>query len=652
MNKYIPIGHLAEIIHKGKPLCVYIKEVKGKRIHVVLPTLKEELINHNDIIYIDTNKNNDSIEKIEERNKLRNKLKEIFNLQEIWEILGDEGKSGQTTKYDIKLIAELYLAKKPSDDEIAAFYRKIIETNNFFKIAESDKIERLTSKQVNEILNKQKKQQEKIEKQKELNQILIKLINFEKIQEQDQKWIEKLKDSLILKINDSIIEDTLKEKGLGDPSKLFEILVKNNLIDPDYFYEFHRLKFPSFSEEELIESLEISQKQISIPSSVDLTHLDTFTIDSEDTRDFDDAISVEFRENKIILYVHISNVSYYIHPESSLFKKALKRMQTLYLPDQIIPMLPPSLSEEKFSLRKDEVKDSVTFRFEISKNNLDIITFEPMISTIKVKHRFTYEYIDKLIDQNDEFWVWLYNLMMNYKNFRLQNGAISVKLPEIVIKVSENGELKINRIDMTPARDLVSEVMILTNYYTAKFMNENKVPIIYRSQREPSKIIQINNIVDMLNQLKHFNKIEFSLIPKFHSGLGLDLYTTVTSPIRRFLDLLAQNQLLSFITNSTYLSTDDILYMLEEIESNLQRAQYLQSTRNRYFLLKFLQNYKANVKGIVLETGKGKTKVYLPDFNIIGILKDNIKLSPNDTLEFEIKNVNPYNFDLELSLRR
>ncbi|MCS6955196.1 MAG: ribonuclease catalytic domain-containing protein, partial [Candidatus Calescibacterium sp.] len=524
MNKYIPIGHLAEIIHKGKPLCAYIKEVKGKRIHVVLPTLKEELINHNDIIYIDPNKNNDSIEKIEERNKLRNKLKEIFNLQEIWEILGDEGKSGQTTKYDIKLIAELYLAKKPSDDEIAALYRKIIETNNFFKIVESDKIERLTSKEVNEILSKQKKQQEKIEKQKELSQTLNKLIKSEKIQEQDQKWVEKLKDILISKINDNLIEDTLKEKGLEEPSKLFQILVKNNLIDPDYFYEFHRLKFPPFSEEELIESLEIAQRQISIPSSVDLTHLDTFTIDSEDTRDFDDAISVEFRENKIILYVHISNVSYYIHPESSLFKKALKRIQTLYLPDQIIPMLPPSLSEEKFSLRKDEVKDSVTFRFEISKNNLDIITFEPMISTIKVKHRFTYEYIDKLIDQNDEFWVWLYNLMMNYKNFRLQNGAISVKLPEVVIKVSENGELKINRIDITPARDLVSEAMILTNYYTAKFMNENKIPIIYRSQKEPNKIIPINNIVDMLNQLKYFNKIEFSMIPKFHSGLGLDLY--------------------------------------------------------------------------------------------------------------------------------
>ncbi|MCX7972527.1 MAG: RNB domain-containing ribonuclease [bacterium] len=639
-----------ETIYKDKPTCAFVKQVKGKKLIVILPTGKEEILDMDEIIHVGIQKSSADIQDLVEKNKLRDQIKQIFNLHELWDILEEK-------EYDTILVLELYLGRKPTDDEVAGFYRKIIETNNFFKIINNDKIIKLSEKEVNEILERQRKEKEKIQKeqekiknQQELIKTITKLINLQDIEEQEKIWIEKLKNYVVSSEKDELVEETLKIKKIDNHPKIFDLLVKNNFVDPDYFYELYRLKFPEFTEKDLQESAEIFKKEINLEQSVDLTHLNTFTIDSEETKDFDDAISVEVTDRKTILYVHISNVSLFIKPGSNLFEKALCRMQTLYLPDNVIPMLPTELSEEKFSLKKGELRNTLTFKFEISINDLSIINFEPIISLIKVKNRFTYSEIDKEIESGEKFWNTLYKIMSEHKNYRLQRGALIIFLPEIIVRVI-NGELKIKKIEMTKARDFVSEAMILTNYYSAQFMEKNNIPALYRTQRDPQKIIPINNIVDMLNQLKYIHKVEFSTIPKPHSGLGLKCYLTLTSPIRRFIDLLNQYQLLSFLTGIPTLTENDILKMLPEIESNIQRAQYLQTRRNRYFLLKFLSNYKERTKGIILEKDKNGAKVYLPEFNIIGKLKGNYsETKTNQEIKVTIKKCNPYTEEIDLEL--
>lgn len=102
---------------------------------------------------------------------------------------------------------------------------------------------------------------------------------------------------------------------------------------------------------------------------------------------------------------------------------------------------------------------------------------------------------------------------------------------------------------MTPSRHLIAEAMILVNTLAAEFLYQNQIPTIYRSQPKPLEIIENReeNLYSKLLQLKYLAKSELRLSPAYHFGLGLEYYTTLTSPIRRFLDILIQYQLKTFL---------------------------------------------------------------------------------------------------------
>ncbi len=632
------MGYLAEIFWKNKIVCCYVKEKKDKKLRIVLPTLKEELINASDLVYLDNLKvsTNDIQQILLEKNELREKLKENFNLEEIWEILEEE-------EYNAKEISDLYLGKESTDDEVAAFLRKIFETKNYFSITKMGTILRLSEKQVREIQNKKQKQEEKELKLLEFEKVLEKFFNgcIQNLTDSESYWIDKLKRYVIFdECKDrNIIEEVLKKKGISNIYYLFKFLVENGMVEEDLFFEISRTKFPNFSLEDKKEAEILINKGILFENRVDLTNLYTFTIDSEDTKDFDDAISVEFMHDKVILYIHISDVASFIDHNSSLFNTALKRMQTLYLPDFIMPMLPEDITFKKFSLVKNDPKNAVTFLFEIDKNTYEILKFDIFLSVIKVDENMVYEDIDERIGSGDGFWKDLYEILRANKDRRLQNGAFSIFLPEVLVKIDPKGNLVLKRIEMTKSRDLISEAMILVNTFVAKFLADNKVPCIFRFQREPNKIIEINSIVDVFNQLKYFNKVEFSLIPRFHSGLGVEQYVTITSPIRRFLDLLCQYQLICFLQNKQFLAESDLIKLLPEIENYLSRAQLLQTRRNKYFLLKYLSMQKGEkFEGIVINNGK----IYLPDFNYIAVFKEPRQFKTGQNVLVRIKYVDPY----------
>lgn len=650
---------LAEIFYKNKITCCFIKEIKEKKAKVLLFNNKEELVNFEQIIFVDNafTKSENILELLKEKNELRNKLKEIFSdnnlfsLEKIWQ---DTFELIDESPIEAELLLELYFNRRPTDDEIAAFFRKILETQNYFQFIKTNYIQKFGIQQVEETKEKQKKLLEKQQKIQNFQNFLKKLLlskipiiqEIDKLSEEEKYWLENFKNYVIFDKceNKNIIEEVIKNNVPNQIPQLFEILVKNEIVEEDFFYELYRTNFPTnFSQQEIEEATKISHKKI---NSVDLTYLETFTIDSEETKDFDDAISVEKNSNKTILYIHIANVGSFITPETLLFKNSLKRMQTLYLPDKVIPMLPPILSEEKFSLKKGQPRETLTFKFEINFFQ-EVENFEIFLSKIIVKERLTYEEVDKELNKGNRFWNELYSLLMGFRNRRLQNGAVQVVLPEVSVKLLEDGKIVLKKMEFTKAHELVSEAMILTNYYTAKFLNQNNIPSIYRTQSEPYKVIPINNIIDALKQLKYLKKVEFSTVAKIHTGLGLDAYTTITSPIRRFLDLLNQYQLISFLNNFKPLNENEILMMLPEIEQNLSVCQYLQNRRTKYFILKYLQKFDEKIKGIVLETDKIKAKVYLEDFNITGILKDPT-LQPETIIEVKIKSVNPFTEYIEL----
>lgn len=642
----------ADLFYKNKIISVYIKDVKEKRLHAIFPNGKEELINFSALIHFEEKSNlisdiNQILILLKEKQENREKIKDTFNLKELWEVLNNE-----VEEISAKSAVELILGRTPHEDEIAAFIRKVLEEGLYFRVKEPNLLSVMPSSEVQRILIQKEKELERSKKIAE-GEIFIKAFCLGDINSFEEEiknfWISALKEYVIWGINapsGKIVYEVLKHLNLTDPYKIFELLVKNGLLNEDENLELLRTYYPlNFSEKEEEESREILKIPISMEKREDLTSLYTFTIDAEETQDFDDALSFEEKENEYILYIHITEVADYIKPGSSLWEGALERACTLYLPDAIYPMLPFSLSHEKFSLKKGHPKPAITFKIVIDKN-YNLVSFEPFLSLITVKERFTYNEIDATFTKN-LFWQKIYEILMHFKKRREERGAIAVFLPEIQIKVTSDGKIIVRKIEMTLSRTLVAEAMILANTLSAEFLYKNQIPAIYRSQPKPLEIIQTeeNNLYLKLLQLKFLAKSELSLQPAYHSGLGVDYYTTLTSPIRRFLDLLIQYQLKQFLIGGPFLSEKDLNRILPELIENLQRSFQIQNKRERYFLLKYLKLYLKDepLKGLVLDIQPKKAKIYLIDFNIVGEItnfKENLSLG--EEIKVKIEKINPH----------
>lgn len=628
--------HLVDLFYKDKIIVAFVKDIKGKRLHLLFPTGREELVSAQALVSIGKQKfNPDNLiflqNLLKEKQAKREKLKERFDLRELWEVVTEEVEKGLA--WDL---VELYLARTPDCDEVAAFMRKALEDKLYFALEAPDILKIRKRDEVKVLQLQREKEYERLKLLNEGEMFLLALINGKQSllsKDREYFWQNVFKE-FVLKEGTTeegrLAEEVLKKHQLNDPLKIVDLLSRACLIEEDWFFELEKLSYPAeFKKEELEEAEKLKTFQVT-SSLKDLTDLFTFTIDAPETEDFDDALSVEERGEILVLYVHIAEVAYYIRPGSSLWAGALERASTLYLPEGVLPMLPFPLSHEKFSLKRREIKPALTFKFEIDSAK-QVCSFEIIPSLIQVKERYTYAEVDNLILKGDPFFRRLYTLLIKHKEARYAKGAFAVILPEIQVRVFPNGEINVQKIEMTPSRDLVAEAMILTNYYSAKFMAERGIPVLYRTQKEPFQAIEdrLDSLYHQILQLKFMAKSELSIEPGYHSGLGLPCYTTLTSPIRRFLDLLVQYQLEAYLSGATYLSKEDLLKILPDLQSNLQRANYLQNRRKKYFLLKYLQRYRSqdNLRGILLEVQARKAKVYLPDYNLTGevlSLKNNL----------------------------
>jgi exoribonuclease-2 len=645
-------GKLVEILHKNRPVPGFVKETKGKRLRILFPTGKEELINHQALIYTFENlkapkSSSEAISLLREIQQKIETLKDSFDLREIWEVV-----EGEVEEISVQELAELYLGRRASDEECAALMVKVFEEKLFFKIGGLNSLLVLSKNEVEKILHQRQKEIEKLKLLSEGEAVLEALFQGKEAQIEEKKreyWLKLFKDYFLWEENSpsgKIAREVLSRKGFTDPAKLFELLVRCNVFAEDENIELLKLRFPrEFSEKAKKEVEKILNLEEPLTERLDLTGLYTFTIDAEETQDFDDAISFVETEKGKEIYVHITDVASFIRPGMALWEEALERALTLYLPEETIPMLPFELSHGRFSLIKGALRPAVSFKISFDREG-HLSNFEAMLSVIKIDERLTYDEVDEALREGNEFWKGLYNLLLSQKKLREEKGAFAIFLPEIQVKVDENGEIHLQRIELTPARELVAEAMILANTLSARLFHEKGIPGIYRTQPPPFEVIENpeDSLYLKILQLKYFAKSELSTSPAPHSGLGVDFYTTLTSPMRRFLDLFMQYQLISYLKGKEGISKEGITKILGELTENLQRALTIQNKRNKYFLLKYLQNYlKGEVlKGLVVEVFSKKAKVYLVDFNLTGELSYYTEgLRPGQEVKVKIEKINP-----------
>lgn len=373
---------------------------------------------------------------------------------------------------------------------------------------------------------------------------------------------------------------------LGSP-KDTEALISSLLLN-----EGIEEKFPN----EVLQELDKIDEDFSdeLENRKDLRHLDIITIDGSDAKDLDDAVYVEKTEDGYKLFVSIADVSYYVRENTELDTEALKRGNSIYLVDRVIPMLPRKLSNNLCSLNPNEDKLAFTVEMDLDKRG-KVIKNDFYKSVIKSKYRMTYENVNTILEKDEDLEEYR-NLYDKYRKIdemlknmlelskiirsnKKRRGSIDFELPEIKVVLDENKAVKdIVLRSRGEAERIIEDFMVIANETVAEKLFWEEIPAIYRVHEDPDKakvqalnetLIKFGYSLKGLEEIhpgKFQNIIERTtglpegyLIHKLilramqraryanknlgHFGLASKYYLHFTSPIRRYSDLIVHRML-------------------------------------------------------------------------------------------------------------
>ena len=387
----------------------------------------------------------------------------------------------------------------------------------------------------------------------------------------------------------------------------FNLLTKAGVFSPDEALELERENINTiFSDGSLNEAKHIfPDTLITQDHRTCLTQLPTITIDDEGTKDRDDALSFLVEEPGINLVgIHITDVATLLPPDGPLEKEAQLRLSTLYLPEQTIPMLPEMISEDKGSLDPQKTRGALSILIRFADNG-NILNTEIIPSIVRSDCTLTYEEADAAFADSDHKWhdivVGLINVSRQLEKKRQHAGAMTLNRKDMMVKVANKNKVTVKIIPRnTPSRVMVSEFMILYNSTIGEFCHQNKIPAVFRTQAKSdfdnatqellSNPEDLNELLEWYLTVRRMPPAETSLTPAHHSGLGVSFYLQITSPLRRYSDMIMQRQVNSFLQSGQPLYRAEYISTLAtQSDVQMKTISRIEEARKRYWFLKFLQ---------------------------------------------------------------
>jgi len=384
----------------------------------------------------------------------------------------------------------------------------------------------------------------------------------------------------------------------------------------------------------------------------DLTTRTTLTIDDEATREVDDALSIDERDNGFVeVGIHIADPCAFIAPGDPLDVEARTRGTTYYFPERKLLMLPAVLSEGAASLVAGEDRPALSFLVTLDAEGR-VAGTEIVRSIIRVAARLGYDEVDATLRSGTgphaEVLTRLAAMAARREAVRRANGAIALRAPETEIRVAADGSLALKYRDPdTPAQRLVSEAMILAGEVSAAWFDARRVPAIFRRQSAPDgrlpeadpsqpAAVHIRAVRRMLK------RGEAGLRPGTHHALGLPAYTQVTSPLRRYQDLSMHRQLVAVLAGQPpqydAAEMQVILAATERAESEGRRAE---RAMDRYWMLRWLErSVGGTVTGVVVDLYP-RTIVVLDETLLELPVPSLVDASPGDRVRLKVERVNP-----------
>jgi len=549
-------------------------------------------------------------------------------VREAWELLSDEG-----APVPLKELAALVCGEYTPSSAYAAYC--LLRDGLYFSGVISAVAPRSKDEVAAEEAKRTGKQRETGERSSFLERLkaCLKKPAENKMLPDDARFIQ---DVEALAYGKSAKSRTMKDLGLGETPEDAHALLLNtgfwaNTVNP------HPVRF----------GLTLNHSNICPPPPPpedrrDLCHLASFAIDSPWSGDPDDAVSIETdKEGRSVLYVHIADPASSMTPDCPAEKEARDRGATLYLPEDTIRMI-ANEALPLFALGFGEKSPALTFKITLDKDG-ELADIDVFPSIVKVR-RITYEAADIEMDAGDTAdapaLCALYELAQRNFRRRSSQGAVNIELPETHITL-EDGAVKIESVEPYRSVSLVRECMILAGEGAGTWAAGKGLPFPYISQEVELQGKVPPGLAGSWQLRRCMRPRVLSTKPGRHQGMGIDTYTQVTSPLRRYTDLLAHLQIRAFLRGDKPLSTDEVSARLGFSEAAAVAAVQAERASNNHWTMVYLCDKKDSVwDAVVLDKKINRWAVIIPALALetqVPLQKD---VSPNETVKLTLKSVN------------
>ncbi|MBR1537456.1 MAG: RNB domain-containing ribonuclease [Treponema sp.] len=573
------------------------------------------------------------------------------NIDALLDFSENAAKEGSEVKSQIKEIHELLL----SDDETASLEQSFselaslirgelkadeswgiyCELKNSFEFEEVLRGNQIffLPRSLGKIEELKKKAYEK-EHAEEIRSAFIERLKNKKLLPEDSKFMSDV-ESLALGTTDK--SRTMKEAGFKEtPEKAHKLLLDTKI------WPITKNPYPI--------RLGLSAKSATLglgtPPEEDRVRVPglSYAIDSPWSTDPDDAIAFDGE----FLWVHIADPASFVLPDSEIDKVARGRGATLYLPEGAARMLSEDCLED-YALGLREESRALSFKIKLGENG-ELEDCEVLRTIVDVK-RLTYEKADELKDSPEL--KPLFDIARRNFERRLKKGAVNISIPEIHLTVNaETKEVNFEEVPHFESGDVVREAMVLAGEGAAKFAFKNNIPFPFISAETPDIPKELpEGLAGQFRLRKCMRKRNVNVTPSSHGGLGVGMYSQVTSPLRRYGDLLGHEQLRAFLKGEKLIDKDTMLMRMSEGEEAMQASKKAErNSRTHWTLVYLLEHPEWTGEAICVDKQQSRALYFITALGMETVIGGEAPVDLNGKVMLKVGKIDLPNLEVTFSI--
>lgn len=681
-------GCICEYIEDNNTQIAIVLEESNGKLRLLLPGRRETKLSGSRLlpwlgpVYSSYQSKEDMVRLLEQHRHTREQKAQEIDLMEIWAL--SQGEVEQAPAFWFASLAE----GEPDEDTIAAYGRALLGCKTHFRF-QPPEFQIYNEETVNKRLEEQriKREREALASQgSAFLRMLWDVASHKRLlppEDSDvfppENLAHRIQNLLMARMSnpESLEDDALWRilgKGLPDvPHLPLQLLMAWGKLPPHYNFWLDRANYARGNDwwEDFREEVEKQMQNAANDAALPLSPLPFISIDGDSTIDIDDAFCFERIPEGIRITLAFACPAIAWPFGSTLDKTVLHRATSIYLPEGDLHMLPECLGTDAFSLHAGQIRPALCLAVVVNASG-ELKSWDPFLANVKLAANLRYTNTQNLIsagsaEADNPVASFVDQILLGHEiaqkreQFRIDQGAIVMlrQEPEISLEETETGTI-VHLTPEKPIRDaqrLVSEMMILASACFADWAFERNIPLLHRTQNValPKEYAGVwEHPADLARIIRSLIPSSLELDPHPHSALGLSRYAQVTSPLRRYTDLVNEAQIVTWLkTGSPRFDANVMTSILDTLSPALDAAGMAQRFRPRYWKLLYLRQLGEKVwhNGIITEENDNFVNVSLPVENIFVRGRRNVfeeRATPGVAVKVRLGKINPLANDVQI----